>query len=143
MAVTQQWATPEAIQTALTTELDALANAAISAASGAINNETGLYQYLEVELVLASLTPTGTPYCLLYINKQIDGANYEDLSVSATHAIACAIPYSTAVAAKRVVITGIPIQPCLFKLAIQNQSGPSLGASGNTLKYRRYNEQAV
>lgn len=143
MATTQQWTTPETIATALTTELNSLANAAQSAQSAAIDNLTGLYQYIELELVLASLTPTGSPYCQVYLVKQIDGTNYEDLSTSASHLVVATFPFSTAVAAKRIVAANILIPPCAFKLAVQNQAGPALGASGNTLKYRRYNEQSV
>jgi len=140
---TQSWATPAAIATALTTELNALANGSQSAQSAAIDNLTGLYQYMEVELVLASLTPTGTPYCSVYLVKEIDGTNYEDLTTSASHLVVAVLPFSTAVAAKRIVVANILIPPCAFKLAVQNQAGPALAASGSTLKYRRFNEASV
>lgn len=141
MAVTQSWKGPDTIATALTTELNSLANAAQSAASSAIDNEGGLFQYLEVELVLASLTPTGTPYCLLYLVKSIDGGtNYEDLTTSASHLVIASFPMSTAAAAKRIVVANILIPPVFFKLALQNQAGPALGASGNTVRFKRYNE---
>lgn len=143
MALTQQWVAPETAATALTTELNSLANGSISSQSSAIANQTDLYQYIELELVLASLTPTGTPYCYVYLVKQIDGTNYEDLTTSSSHALIAVLPFSTAVAAKRIVVSNILIPPCAFKLAVQNQAGPALAASGNTLKYRRYNEQAV
>ena len=143
MPTTQKWLAPEATATALTTELNSLANAAQCTASAAIDNETDLYQYLELELVLASLTPTGTPYCLVYLVKSVDGTNYEDVTTSASHLVVAALPMSTAVAAKRINVANILIPPCKFKLVVQNQCGPALGASANTLKYRRYNEQAV
>lgn len=143
MATTNKWLTPEAIATDLTTQLNSIANGAQSAQSAAIDNLTDLYQYMEIELVLASLTPTGTPYCLIYLVKQIDGTNYEDLSTAASHLVIASLPMSTAVAAKRLVAANILIPPCAFKLAVQNQCGPALAASGNTLKHRRYNEQAV
>lgn len=140
---TQKWAAPESIATALTTELNSLANAAQSSASAAIDNETDLYQYIELELVLASLTPTGAPYSLVYLVKSVDGTNYEDVTTSAAHAVLAVFPMSTAVAAKRICIANLLIPPCKFKLVVQNQAGPALASSGNTLKYRRYNEQAV
>lgn len=143
MATTQKWVTPETLTTALTTELNSLANAALSAQSAAIDNLTDLYQYMELELVLASLTPTGGPYCQVYLVKQIDGTNYEDLSTSASHLVVASFPMSTAAAAKRIVVANILIPPCAFKLAVQNQAGPALAASGNTLKFRRYSEQSV
>jgi hypothetical protein len=140
---TQKWLAPETIVTSLTTELNSLANGSITAASSVIDNLTDLYQYMEIELVLASLTPTGSPYCLVYLIKQIDGTNYEDLTTSAAHLVVAALPFSTAVAAKRIIQGNILIPPCAFKLAVQNQAGPALAASGNTLKMRRYNAQVV
>lgn len=138
-----QWGTPEATATALTTELNTLANAAQSAASAAIDNTAGLYPYMNVELVLASLTPTGQPYCLLYLVASLDATNYEDVSTSATHAVVASFPMSTAVAAKRIVVKNLLIPPLLFKLVLENQTGPALAASGNTVKYRRHTLSAL
>lgn len=142
MATTQSWKTPDTIASLLNgTELNSLANGAISAQSGAVDNEGGLFQYVAVELQLASLTPTGTPYCMLYLVKSIDGGtNYEDLTVSASHAVVATFPMSTAVAAKRIVVANILIPPTFFKFAVQNQCGPALASSGNLIRYRRYNE---
>lgn len=145
MTQTQKWAAPDTIASLLNgTELNSLANLALSAQSAAIDNESGLFEYMEVELQLASLTPTGTPFCLLYLVKSIDGgSNYEDLTTSASHLVVASFPMSTAVAAKRIVVANILIPPVFFKLAIQNQVGPGLASSGNLIRYRRYNEQSV
>lgn len=145
MSTTNKWFTPDTIASLLNgTELNSLANAAQSAQSSAVDNESGLFQYMEVELQLASLTPTGTPYCLLYLVKSIDGGpNYEDLTTAASHLVVAAFPMSTAVAAKRIVVANILIPPVFFKLALQNQAGPALASSGNLIRYRRYNEQSV
>ena len=140
---TSKWTAPEAIATALSTELNALGNGSISAASSAIDNETGLYLYLSVELALASLTPTGVPYCNLYLIKSVDGTNFEDLSGSMGHEVIAVFPMATGAAAKRIAIANILIPPLQFKLAVENQTGVSLAASGSTLKYRRHNEQQV
>lgn len=143
MPTTQKWSTVEAITTALTTELNSLANGAQTAASAAIANETDQYRWMVVELVLASLTPTGSPAVHIFLIEQIDGSNYEDISTSALHAQVASLPFSTAVAAKRVISRMFPIPPTNFKLVAQNQAGPSLAAANNTLKYRRFNEQSV
>jgi hypothetical protein len=143
MATTSKWTAPEAIASALTTELNALANGSISAASSAIDNETGLYLYMSVELALATLTPTGTPYCNLYLVKSVDGTNFEDLNVSMGHEVIAVFPMATTAAAKRIAVANILIPPLQFKLAVENQTGVSLAASGSTLKYRRHYEQQV
>ncbi len=48
-----------------------------------------------------------------------------------------------ATTARRLTLTNIPIPPFKFKLYVRNDTGQVLAASGNTLKYRRHNEQIV
>lgn len=140
MATTFSWTTPGTIATALSTELNALANAAFTVASSAIDNETTPSLYLNAELVLASLTPTGAPYCALFIAYSIDsGTNYEDGPNTASTPIAV-WSFTTAVAAKRQNKTNILIAPLKFKLYVQNNMGPSLGATLNTVRYRLSSE---
>lgn len=144
MATTQKWTAPETIQTVLTTQLNSLANGAQSAASSAIDNETDLYRWAEVEVVLASLTPTGSPYVSILLIQSLDsGTNFEDLSTSALHALVAALPFTTTTGAKRIVSRPFPIPPLQFKAVLQNQAGPALAASGNTVRLRRFNEQSV
>lgn len=143
MATTFSWTTPATIATALSTELNALANAAYTAASGAIDNETTPSLYLDTEIVLASLTPTGAPYCALFIAYSIDGGtNYED-APNAASVSATTWPFTTAVSAKRLVRGNILLLPLKFKLYVQNNMGPSLGATLNTLRYRLHSESGV
>lgn len=142
MATTFSWLAPIAIASALTTELDALANAAFSAASAAYDNETNHHLYLDLELRLSSLTPTGSPYCAVFLIAELDGTNYEDAPNAASVPIAI-FSFTTAVAAKRQVRSNILVPPLPFKLVLQNNMGPALGATLNTLKYRLHDEQGV
>lgn len=139
---TFSWATPTSIATALSTELNSLANAAFSTASSEIDNATGLHLYIDLELVLASLTPTGTPYCAVFLTTELDGTNYEDTANTASVPVAI-FTFTTATAAKRQIKTNILVPPLPFKLQVQNNMGPSLAASGSTLKYRLHDEQSV
>lgn len=136
------WSAPVSIATALTTELNALANAAFSAASTAYDNETNHHLYIDLELVLASLTPTGAPYCAVFLIAELDGSNYEDVPNAASIPLAI-FPFTTAVAAKRQIRSNILVPPLPFKLVLQNNMGPALGATLNTLKYRLHDEQGV
>lgn len=139
---TFKWASPEAEATALSTDLNSLGNGSLSAASAAIDNETDLYAYIALEVVLASLTPTGAPVVNVYIAYSLDGTNYDDGSVSEMLPIAV-LPLSTSTGAKRVSRGPFPILPLKFKLYVENKSGVAFGASGNTLKYSRLNDQSV
>jgi hypothetical protein len=140
---TFEWVAPEAIVTALTTELNSLANGALSAASGNIDNETDLYQYISLELSLASLTPTGSPISNVYLLATLDGTNFENSSASNAGALLGAFAYATGAGTKRVILKNLVIPPLKFQLVIENKSGPAYASSGNTLKYRRHNEQSV
>jgi hypothetical protein len=142
---TFKWATPEAEASALTTELNSLADAAFCTASSAIDNEAGLYENLMVELVLASLSPATGAYVDVWIDYSIDGTNYADAAKALQlSALLCTFQLdTTAATAQRLFIGGLRIDPMKFKLQVRNKAGVSLGASGNTLKYSRYNEQSV
>jgi hypothetical protein len=147
MASTFQWTTPDTIASALTTELNTLTNGSYSAASGAIDNETGLFLYVDVELSLASLNPTGTPSCSLFIVKSVDaGSNFEDgggATAPANEALLCSFSLSTGASTKRRVVANLLIPPLQFKFVLLNNTGVSTAASGNTVRYRRHNEQGT
>jgi hypothetical protein len=142
---TFKWATPEAEASALTTELNSLADAAFCTASAAIDNETDLYENIALELVLASLSPAAGAYVDVWIDYSIDGTNYADAAKALQlSALLCTFQLdTTAATAQRLFIGGLRIDPMKFKLQVRNKAGVSLGASGNTSKYSRYNEQSV
>jgi hypothetical protein len=133
------WNTPIGIASALTTDLNSLANAAFSAASTAYDNETNKHLIVDLELHLASLTPTGQPFCAVYALYQMDGTNFDDTPNASDVPIAI-FPFSTAVAAKHKLRTNIVIAPYNVKFVVQNVMGPALAASGNTLKFRLHDE---
>lgn len=149
MASTFKWATPENIATALSTELNSLANGSYSNASSAIDNLTGLYTHMALELYLASLTPVAGQTIAVYLVPTIDGTNYEDgggATAPPNIAYLCSFDLRAATAAQYRAVVDIPIPPFAFKLILNNvtiTSGVALASSGNTLKYRRYTMQAV
>lgn len=140
---TISWATPASIATALSTELNSLADGSYSNASTAYDNLTNLYLYCQLELVLASLTPGTGGYVSVYLVKQLDGTNYEDgggATAPRATSLVCTFDLSTSTGAKRQISMPFPIPPCPFKFVLYNKAGVSLGASGNTLKYKVGNE---
>lgn len=144
MATTFQWVAPEALATALTTELNSLANGSFSTAF-ALNNESGLYQFINFELVLASLTPAAGQQVAVYIMAAVDSTpNYPD--ANAADNLVYVWPLSTSTSAKRKTATNILIPPLNLNITVGNltvTSGVAFAASGNTLKYRRHNMQGV
>ncbi len=147
MATTRKWVAPAAIATALSTDLNALGNGSYSAASAAIDNRTNLYQYMWLEVYLASLTPTAGGNVSVYMVTSVDAAQYSD-GGAAVAAPACtfiaAFDLSTSAGVKvRTSVFPIQVPPLLFKLILLNSAGAALAASGSTLKYRLGYEQAV
>ena len=147
MAQIFKWVAGEGATAGLTTELDALASAAFSAASAAIDNTVGLYPWMDLEVNLASLTPgAGSPSIVVWINPSLDGTNYEKVpdGSSGDKPPDAIFPLEASVAqASRVVVSNIPIPPLKFKLVLKNASGSALAATGNTLNYNRHYAQGV
>jgi len=131
------------IATALSTELNSLANAASTAASSAIDNTSALDMWddLEVNLGTFGSTPSAGAYLEIYLIPSVDGTNYADGSNSVAPAqelLVGSVSVRANTAAQRLVLRGVPIPPALFKYLIINRTGQALNASGNTLKRRSY-----
>lgn len=144
MANIGKWNTPSSLVSVLTTELDSLANNAMSAASGAINNDTNLDMYGDLELNLGTLSPTAGGYVAVYIAEAADGTNYPAPSAAdqrlQTNALLCTFALSTtATTAQRLVARNVLLPPGKFKIYLDNQAGAAMNASGNTLKLLPYN----
>lgn len=140
----------------LTTELNALAIDAIAAGGAAINNETNLCLYMDLELTLASLdlSAIASPAVVIYLIESIDGGNDFDTVTDAVTAEASMPPPNkictniglrpgTVAEAKLAVASMIPIPPGRFKLCPRNKTGVAFGATGNILAYRTYNLKSV
>lgn len=119
----------------LTTELNSLADNAISGVGTEIDNATNLDQFGYVEINLASLNPTTGAFITVYMTMALDGTNYEDAASStnpAWHAIAATIPVTTGSATKRCMSPKFEIPPCKVKFQIRNDCNVAFAASGNT-----------
>lgn len=146
MATTFDWAAPESLTSALTTELNSLADAAFSASSGAVDNSTGTrYPYIMLEVNLASLSPAAGAFVDVWIEYAPDGTNYADHGkpLQTTGLLATIQLDTTASTAQRLPPVVQPLLPMKFKLALRNKAGVSLAASGNTLKYARVADEGV
>ena len=146
---TLKWATPEAIQTAMTTGLNSLGNGN-TAIGSSIDNSSDLYMYIALEVVLPSITTgAGAPSIDVWCLSSADGTNYEDGSAGTPGVIPDRPPDASfalkpsSTSAWRRVIVNVPIPPVKFDLLLMNNSGVALAASANTLKYSRYNLQTV
>lgn len=143
MAQTFKWVAPEAIVTYFTTELDSQTTNTQVDGSTVIDNATDLYQFINFEVVLASLTPAVGGFISIIAVPAIDGTNYLDSNVNFLDVIIATIGLRNNAAAVRAGKTMVPIGPFKYKLSLYQNAGVSFAASGNTLKYARNNGQAV
>src|SRR6516162_8962576 len=113
--------------TVLSTGLNSLANNTMSAASSTLDNSVNLDIYCDIEVNLASLSPTAGAYVSIYVWEAIDGTNFPaqsdaDLRLTSTQLL-CTIPIgTTASTAQRVVVRNIVIPPGSFQIKLDNQA---------------------
>lgn len=138
-------APPSATQTAMSTELNSLADGQRALASSAIDNAASLDQYADFELAVPfDDAPNEGGSLLLWLVPALDGTNYADGDGSATpqaHLLAGHFQLRAEAGLQRLHLRGVALPPFKFKTLIQNHAGLSLPASGTTLRYRTYNDQ--
>lgn len=133
--------------TALTTELDGLANNTNSAASAAFDNATEKAIWHDLELAVTFGTaPADNSPVELYLLPSVDGTNYPDGGGTVTprpNLLAGVFFMRNITTAQRHVVQRIEVPPGLFKYVLRNASGQAFSASGHTLKYRPHEMQSV
>ncbi len=144
MANTAIWNAALSYATALSTELNALAAGSTAVAATAIDNTTNLMTDGFVSVSLPTLaTGTGTPYLSVYLLPlNQDGTTYGDGTASGTVApgaayfvgnITWAPSRASGTQTGSVYIGQIP--PTKFVLAVTNQIGNALAATGNIVAF--------
>ena len=150
------WAAPTVAYTSyLTTELNACANNKI-VLGGAIDNESNLCTFLDLELYLASLDVSGqaNPSIDIYLLESIDGGTHFDTGEDGVTAdvdmpaqdkiiTKMGMRKNTGAEVKHLIKTMIPIPPGRWKLALRNKTGIAFAGTLNTLYYRTYNLKVV
>jgi len=128
--------------TVLSTGLNSLAPAG-TVVSATYANQTNLDLYCDVEVNLASLSPTAGAYVSIYILAAIDGSNFPaqsaaDLRLTTTQ-LFCTVPIgTTASTAQRVAVRNLLLPPQPVQFVFDNQTGATLNAAGNTVKIDAY-----
>lgn len=144
MASIKHKAYTAAIASALTTELNSLANGSLSSASTAIDNTTDLDLFMDLTLTVAAqgVARSAGATIEVWMTHALDGTNYDDNTRNVAELVAV-FPLDAATTARQATRRDIPIPPGLFKLSIQNATGQALAASGNLLEYRKHSIESV
>lgn len=140
-----------AAQTALSTDLDSLADDTWSALSAEIDNSLNGYLFMDIEVVLASLTPTGADAAIeVYVVPSIDDTNYPNYTESGTadeqennQYFVGSVTLSLDTEAQNHSIRGVEMPPGKFKIGVRNRANVALGASGNTIKWRPWSYKSA
>lgn len=130
-----------------TRTLTSLADTEWTDLSDEIDNSSLKYLFADFELVLGSAAFTGSDSVVeMYLLPSVDGTNYPDWTGDGTadeqeHNVHFVGSFTTsgATAAQRLTLRNVAMPPGKFKIGIRNNAGVALAASGNTLKYRRWN----
>lgn len=139
------WTSYGSWTTALSTDLDGLADDGL-AISSAIDNSANKDLFVDIEVYLASvdLSSSTNPAIYIWLIARSDGTNFEDggSSVEPARAPDAIIPLreGTGAMTQRVFARMLMATPDQFKILVQNKAGAALAASGNTIKYNTYGE---
>jgi len=129
--------------TALSSELDSLANDGL-AISSAIDNSSDKKLFVDIEVYLASVDLSSQPNPAIYVwlVARTDGTNFEDggSSVEPARMPDAIIPLREVNGAQRVFARMLMATPDQFKILVQNETGTVLASSSNTVKYNLYGE---
>jgi hypothetical protein len=137
MATTKHKAYSASIASALTTELNSIANAGVSAASSAIDNSSALDLYDDLTFTIATqggARSAGATVTVLMV-QALDGSNYDDVQVLCGQTVAV-FSLDAATTARQVSVRDVPIPPGLFKYFVLNSTGQAFASSGNILERR-------
>jgi len=143
MAISKHSAYTASIASALTTELNSIANNANTAASAEIDNSTDLNLYHDLTLTIAAQgsSRTAGATVVVYLVMALDGTNFDDVNET-TAEIAAVFPLDAVTTARQTTRRDVPIPPGKFKYFIRNATGQTLAASGNLLEYRAHNVES-
>ncbi len=139
MAVTKHKSYTAAIASALTTDLNSLANGSASAASAALDNTSNLDLYHDLTLTVAaqgSARSAGATVSV-YLVMALDGTNYDDANATTAELVAV-FPLDAATTARQATRRDVPVPPGLFKYFVVNNTGQAFAASGSLLEFRAH-----
>lgn len=142
MPTAVKWAGYTDRGTVLSTELNSLANDAISSLGTALANQTNKDQYATFELsVTFGTAPSTGGYVNLYEVIAPDGTNDGSSANAVQMRLVCAIPVHATTSAQRLHSGLVTLRPARSKYALENKSGQAFPSSGSTVKVFTTNDE--
>ena len=140
---TIKYGAPGSPANVMTTELNAIANAAGAITATALSNDAAgeLHPYATFELLLATqgTARVAGAAVLMYILPEIsDNFSFGGASLQPLQPPDAVFQFDAAVTARYVTVSGIPIPPTNLHLVLWNSTGQTLAATGNVLSWEVY-----
>ena len=134
----------------ITSGLDSLADGG-RAISDAIDNDTGLDMYADIEYEVrytSSAPAAGVKVADIYLLPTIDGTNYPEGSTSLDPQKSLLVGSlesrnGSTSAIERLVLPGVPLPPRDYKVLLKNTSGKTLHSTANIVSIRPFKLQSV
>jgi hypothetical protein len=126
----------------LGTDFDTKTDGTTVTVTTVIDNSAGSYMYIDLELVLGSLTPGTNGYVLVELFPSLDGTNYGDIVAEQGTGTVSRVATSGA-SVKRLPIYSFIIKPLKYKVVLTNKLGATTAGSGNSLTYRLSREKGT
>ena len=132
-------------QTALdVATLGVLANDGWTSLSAEFDNSTNGYMFMDVEVYLESITPTGADAAIeIYVVPSLDGVNYPNTTNTGAadeqennQYFIGSVTLSLDAEAQRNTIRGIEMPTGKWKMFARNRSNVTLDSAGGTIKWR-------
>ena len=138
------WGNLESIVSVLTTELNSLANATMSANSATQDQDAIRHNFVEFELVVTYGTaPLAGQRVLLFLLPNLDGSNFATSNIEYISHLAGIFTLDDVTTAQRIIIRNVLLPSVDFQVALYNDAGQAMAASANTLKMRRYSPTII
>lgn len=133
-----------AIQTLLSSQMNGLANAGVSALGAEFDNSAALYRYADFEaFVDFAVNPTAGNLLELYLCASLDGTNYADggdaTLINTSHYVGGFVLRAVTDPPQRITLRNVAIPAAKFKVHVKNSSGQAMTAvDTNTVKMVAY-----
>lgn len=120
--------------TVLSTGLNSLANATMSAAGTAFDNHTALDFLADIQVTIAAQGAARSAGATveIYVVYSFDNVTFGDL-VRGVSPLVAVVPLDAVVTSRIRTFVDVPLSPGYMKFALFNNTGQALAASGNTV----------
>ncbi len=137
---TEKWSTLTSRANLLTTQLNALADAAYSAVGAELDNGTNLDRFMVAELTADFVSATDDRAAIdLYMIPAVDGTNYADATEPSAYHFVGSFMVDNTTAAQRLVTAPFQLLPCKVKFLVHNRSGEAFPATGSIVNGYTFN----